>query len=191
MEFFSPPSLKIKGGGGGGEGWNYYNATYWNLNTMKNNKFKNWSVGIFQFTFGQLVYWSEREKEVNLKESDWEVSIQSSNGLFHNWYFTSCKWLTISVLCINVLMLKLIMFWNMLVWSWNDKSSLGYTLLFTNVWRKWCIMVLLLKAWSSYSRKDRKVWFPLSCNYTMRFIGYDSIETRWFICYRFQIRTIT
>ena len=30
----------------------------------------------------------------------------------------------------------------------------------------------------------------LSYNYTMRFIGYDSIETRWFISYRFQIHTI-
>ena len=37
---------------------------------MKNNKFKNWPVGIFHFHFGQLVYWSEREKEANLKESD-------------------------------------------------------------------------------------------------------------------------
>ena len=31
----------------------------------------------------------------------------------------------------------------------------------------------------------------LNCNYTMRFIGYDSIEIRWFISYRFQIRKIT
>ena len=31
----------------------------------------------------------------------------------------------------------------------------------------------------------------LSYNYTMRFIGYDSIQSRWFISYRFQIRTIT
>ena len=30
----------------------------------------------------------------------------------------------------------------------------------------------------------------LSYNYTMRFIGYDSIQTRRFISYRFQIRTI-
>ena len=35
---------------------------------MKNNKSKNWSVGIFQFTFGQLVYWSEWAKEANLKD---------------------------------------------------------------------------------------------------------------------------
>ena len=33
--------------------------------------------------------------------------------------------------------------------------------------------------------------FSLGYNYTMRFIGYDSIQTRWFIYYRFQIRTIT
>ena len=31
----------------------------------------------------------------------------------------------------------------------------------------------------------------LSYNYTMRFIGYDSIQSRWFISYRFQIRKIT
>ena len=31
---------------------------------------QNWSVGIFQITFGQLVYWSEWAKETNLKESD-------------------------------------------------------------------------------------------------------------------------
>ena len=30
----------------------------------------------------------------------------------------------------------------------------------------------------------------LSYNYTMRCIGYDSIQTRWFISYRFQIHTI-
>ena len=30
----------------------------------------------------------------------------------------------------------------------------------------------------------------LSYNYTMRFIGYDSIQTRWFISYRIQTRTI-
>ena len=28
-------------------------------------------------------------------------------------------------------------------------------------------------------------------DYTMRFIGYDSIQSRWLISYRFQIRTIT
>ena len=28
-------------------------------------------------------------------------------------------------------------------------------------------------------------------NYMMRFIGYDSIQTRWIISHRFQIRTIT
>ena len=42
---------------------------------------KNWSVGIFHFTFGQRVYWSERAKEADLKESDWGnhmVSVQSS-----------------------------------------------------------------------------------------------------------------
>ena len=36
-----------------------------------------------------------------------------------------------------------------------------------------------------------KVLLMLSCNYTMQFIGYDSIKTRWFISYCFQIRTIT
>ena len=39
--------------------------------------------------------------------------------------------------------------------------------------------------------KSHRVIVALSCNYTMRFIGYDSIETRRFISYRFQIRTIT
>ena len=61
----------------------YYNATDWNLNTMKNNKLKNCFVGIFHFIFGQLAYSLERAKEANLKESDWDihmVSIQSSNG---------------------------------------------------------------------------------------------------------------
>ena len=33
--------------------------------------------------------------------------------------------------------------------------------------------------------------FSLGYNYTMRFIGYDSIQTRWFISYCFQIHTIT
>ena len=36
-----------------------------------------------------------------------------------------------------------------------------------------------------------KVLLLLSCNYTMQFIGYDSVKTRSFISYRFQIRTIT
>ena len=36
-----------------------------------------------------------------------------------------------------------------------------------------------------------KVLLLLSCNYTMQFISYDSIKTRCFISYRFQIRTIT
>ena len=39
--------------------------------------------------------------------------------------------------------------------------------------------------------KSYRVIVALSYNYTMRFIGYDSIQTRWFISYRFQIRTIT
>ena len=41
---------------------------------MKNKKFKNWSIGIFHFTFSQLVFWptnwSERVKEANFEESD-------------------------------------------------------------------------------------------------------------------------
>ena len=37
---------------------------------MKEIKFKNWSVGIFHFTLGQLAYWSERAKEASLKEQD-------------------------------------------------------------------------------------------------------------------------
>ena len=32
--------------------------------------------------------------------------------------------------------------------------------------------------------------YRLSYNYTMRFIGYDTIQTRLFMCHRFQIRTI-
>ena len=36
-----------------------------------------------------------------------------------------------------------------------------------------------------------KVLLLLSRNYTMQFIGYDSVKTRSFISYRFQIRTIT
>ena len=44
----------------GGEGLIYRNHIDSNLNTMKNDKLKNWSVGIFLFTSGQLVYWSER-----------------------------------------------------------------------------------------------------------------------------------
>ena len=69
---------------------------------MTNNNFKNCFVGIFHFTFGQLAYCLERAKEENLKESDWDnhiVSTQSSNGhLFHKVYFTISKWLTVSVL---------------------------------------------------------------------------------------------
>ena len=37
---------------------------------MKNKKLKNWSIGIFHFTFGQIVYWSGSVKEANFKESD-------------------------------------------------------------------------------------------------------------------------
>ena len=37
---------------------------------MKSNKLKDWSVGMFHFTFGQLVYWSERTEEADFKESD-------------------------------------------------------------------------------------------------------------------------
>ena len=40
------------------------------ISTLKNNKLKTCSVGIFYFTFGQLAYCSERAKEANLKESD-------------------------------------------------------------------------------------------------------------------------
>ena len=36
-----------------------------------------------------------------------------------------------------------------------------------------------------------KVLLLLSCNYTMQFVSYNSIKTRRFVCYRFQIRTIT
>ena len=36
-----------------------------------------------------------------------------------------------------------------------------------------------------------KVLFMLSCNYTIQFIGYDSIKTRCYIFYRFQRGTIT
>ena len=56
---------------------------------MKNNKLKNWSVGIFRFTFGQLVDWPERVKEASFKQSDLDnhmVSVQSSKGIF----FTKC-----------------------------------------------------------------------------------------------------
>ena len=44
-----------------------YNATDRNFITMKNNKLKNWSVEIFHFTFGQLVFWSGQAKEANVK----------------------------------------------------------------------------------------------------------------------------
>ena len=39
--------------------------------------------------------------------------------------------------------------------------------------------------------KSHRIIVAWSYNYTMRFIGYDSIQTRWFISYRFQIHTIT
>ena len=39
--------------------------------------------------------------------------------------------------------------------------------------------------------KSHRVIVASSYNYTMRFIGYDSIQTRWFISYRFQTYTIT
>ena len=52
------------------------------------------------------------------------VSVQSSNDyLFHKVYFTICKLLSIIVLCFETMLLS----------SWTDKSSLGYTLLFINV----------------------------------------------------------
>ena len=37
---------------------------------------------------------------------------------------------------------------------------------------------------------ELKVLLMLSCNYTMQFIGYDSIKTRGFVSYRFQWCTI-
>ena len=48
-----------------------------------------------------------------------------------------------------------------------------------------------LKYEDSENIKADRVVFYLSYNYTMRFIGYDSIQTCWFIFYHFQIRTIT
>ena len=45
--------------------------------------------------------------------------------------------------------------------------------------------------WSTESLRRPEHQRMLSYNYTMRFVGYDSIQTRWFISYRFQIRTIT
>ena len=127
-------------------------STLWKIINLK-----NWSIGILQFTFGQLVYWSERAKEANLKESDWNnhmVSIQSSNGyLSDEVYFTVCKWLAISVLC----------FETMFVWSWTDKSSLWYTLLFTNVLLNWCIMVLLLE---TQSMQQCTLWEDLAFLYS-------------------------
>ena len=38
---------------------------------------------------------------------------------------------------------------------------------------------------------ELKVLLLLSCNYTMQLVGYDSIKTRLFVSYHFQIRTIT
>ena len=78
---------------------------------MKNNKLKNCFVGIFHNTFDQLAYCSERVKEANLKESDWDnhmLPMQSSNGyFFHKAYFTISKWLTISVLCFETMLVGL------------------------------------------------------------------------------------
>ena len=39
--------------------------------------------------------------------------------------------------------------------------------------------------------KSHRLKPAYSYDYTMRFIGYDSTQTRWFISHRFQIRTIT
>ena len=39
--------------------------------------------------------------------------------------------------------------------------------------------------------KSHHVIVALSYDYRMRFIGYDSIQSRWFISYRFLICTIT
>ena len=39
--------------------------------------------------------------------------------------------------------------------------------------------------------KDFSYSSQSSYDYTIRFISYDSVQTRWFISYRFQIRTIT
>ena len=38
--------------------------------TMKNNKLKDYFMGIFHITFDQLAYCSERVKKPNLKESN-------------------------------------------------------------------------------------------------------------------------
>ena len=38
---------------------------------------------------------------------------------------------------------------------------------------------------------EQTIKLVLRYNYTMRFIGYDFIQARWFISYRFQIRTVT
>ena len=37
---------------------------------MKSKKLENWSLGIFHFTFSQLVYTLDGIKEANFKESD-------------------------------------------------------------------------------------------------------------------------
>ena len=56
------------------------------------------------------------------------------------------------------------------------------------------IIAFVMASWKFISTFLWWMWHQgnlLSYNYTIRFIGYDSIQTRWFISYRFQIRTIT
>ena len=52
------------------------------------------------------------------------------------------------------------------------------------------LFVLFSRTWLYSKNPPSHQETDLSYDYEMRFIGYDSVQTRWFISYRFQIRTI-
>ena len=138
--FLHHPGLTSRGGGGGG-GTEFIILQLIEISTLwKIINLKKCFVWIFHFTFGHLPIpiiqngrkWQAWKNQIEI--TTWSQFKVLMAIFFHKVYFTISKSLTISVLC----------FETMLVWSWTDKSSLGHTLLFTNVQLNWCIMVLLL-----------------------------------------------
>ena len=55
---------------------------------MKTKKLKNWSIGIFHFTFGQLVYSSEGDKEAITLKNQIDITIQSQFNVLMAYFFT-------------------------------------------------------------------------------------------------------
>ena len=69
----------------GGKDEIHYNATDWNLNAMKSNELKS-GLRIFYFTFGQLVYWSERCQRGKLEK----IRLRSQFKVLMAIFFAKC-----------------------------------------------------------------------------------------------------